>query len=518
MDRTQRVAMLVADLTAVLTAAVEEHLAGWEQTDLRTIEAQAQQLFRRLGGALLGGLAALRVAALAAVPPVCARCGGAVRLVEWARPRFLPGMVDVTIQRPYYHCAGCRQGTAPLDAAWGLGSGALTPELARVVCRDGIEAAFGQGADLVWEHLGVRVDAEVARRATEAAGQVAEADQQDREQWAVPAEAVPEILLLELDGVQVHERTAWRECKVVRVAPLGPALVQDQETGAWHLALGPAGYAAGLEPADACWPRTMREVWRQGWGRGVRIVVLIGDGADWIWHQARCQLSRAGVAVVEIVDFYHAAEHLSTVADAVFGAGSLRAHDWLDRQRHALRHQGAGPVRRALGKLRPPTAVAAEEVRKARGYFRTHAARMRYPAFCARHFPIGSGAIESTAKNLIQQRQTQAGMRWSAAGAQRVASLRALHRSGRWTAFWQSQPQRRLRLLQPRQPAAAPRAAGLPSTGAPAAVGTRALPVPAPASLPPPADAPPPAPRPRKPWEKGPGHWRRSPIVHKRSA
>jgi hypothetical protein len=445
-----------------------------------------------------------------------------VRLVERARPRCLQGLVgDVTIQRPYYHCAACQQGTAPLDAAWGLGSGALTPELARVVCRAGIEAAFGQAADLVFEHLGVHVQEEVARHATEALGQVAEADQQDREQWAVGAADVPAVLLLEVDGVQVHERTVWRECKVVRVAPLGPALVQDRETGEWHLALGPSGYAAGLEPADACWRRAMREAWRQGWGRGVRTGVVIGDGADWIWYQVRCQLGRPGVEVVEIVDFYHATEHLADVAKAVFGAGSLRAHDWLDRQRHALRHQGAGPVRRALGKLRPADAAAAEEVRKARGYFRTHAARMRYPAFRARHFPIGSGAIESTAKNLIQQRQTQAGMRWSAAGAQRVASLRALHRSGRWTAFWQRQPQRRLRLLQPRQQPVAPLAAvGLPNTAAAAAVGASAPPplTPVPASLPPPADALPPAPRPRNPWEKGPGHWRRTPIVQKRSA
>jgi hypothetical protein len=255
-------------LSAVLSAAVEEHVVGWEQADLRTIEAQAQQVFRRLGGVLLGQLAALRVAALAAVPPVCAQCGGVVRLVERRRERFLQGLVgDVTIQRPYYHCGACRQGLAPLDVAWGLGSGTLTPELARVVCRAGIEAAFGQGADLVWEHLGVQVDAEVARRTTEAAGQVAEADQHDRTQWAVPAEAVPEILLLEVDGVLLHERTAWRECKVVRVAPLGPTLVRDQESGEWHLALGPSGYAAGLEGADACWRRALREAWRQGWSR-----------------------------------------------------------------------------------------------------------------------------------------------------------------------------------------------------------------------------------------------------------
>jgi hypothetical protein len=68
---------------------------------------------------------------------------------------------------------------------------------------------------------------------------------------------------------------------------------------------------------------------------------------------------------------------------------------------------------------------------------------MDYPSFLARHLPIGSGAIESTGKTLIEKREKGAGMRWSAAGAQEVASLRALHRSGRWQAFWKTHPQRR---------------------------------------------------------------------------
>ena len=93
------------------------------------------------------------------------------------RARWLQGLVgEATVRRPVYHCAACRAMSAPLDAAWGLGGGALTPALAKVVARDGIEAAFGQGAELVWAHLGVRVGEEVARLATEAAGAVAEAD------------------------------------------------------------------------------------------------------------------------------------------------------------------------------------------------------------------------------------------------------------------------------------------------------------------------------------------------------
>jgi hypothetical protein len=521
MDRTQRLAWLCEEVRRVVNAEVERELDGLCSGDLQAVEGRLQQVLRVVGGALVGGLAQLRLAALAGQPVRCPQCGGATRYVA-QRPRHLEGLVGpVQLRRPYYHCAACARGLAPLDEAWGLGAGGLTPALARVACRDGIEAAFGEGADLLHQNLGVWVDEEQVRTVSEALGAVIEADQTSPACWALPPEVpVPALIVLELDGVLLHEVDAWREMKVGRVAPLGPALVVNQQTGDAHLALGASTDCVGREEAAAFWPRVMRELVRAGWGRGVRVVVLIADGADWIWHQARCQVRRDGVLVVEILDFYHASEHLAAVAKAVFGVGSLRASDWLDRQCHALRHQGPTPVRRALAKLAPPSEAAADLVRKACLYFRTHAHRMNYPAFRARQFPIGSGAIESCAKNLIQARQVQAGMRWTTRGAQCLASLRALHRSGRWDTFWRSQPQRRLCLLHPRKPWSHATTRGLPIPTDP----TAPAPPPPTSVLAPPASrrsappspqpAPPVPPHPRiqtagKPWAKGKDHWRR---------
>lgn len=115
---------------------------------------------------------------------------------------------------------------------------------------------------------------------------------------------------------------------------------------------------------------------------------------------------------------------------------------------------GAPAILTALAALAPAAQTAAEEVRKAVASFSTHAARMDYPTFMAQHLPIGSGAVESACKTLIEAREKGAGMRWSRPGAQHVATLRAVHRSGEWEAFWQTHPQRRRPPVSPHRTAA----------------------------------------------------------------
>ena len=370
------------------------------------------------------------------------------------------------LRRPYYVCDLLRHSGGPAGPAWGLDGGALSPGLSRVACRLGLEGAFRAAADQLAETLGVTVPAEAIRRITEGIGAVAEAEQQalmtqaERGQAIAPrppaaGAAPPPVLVVTVDGVQAPLLDGWHELKVSRVAPLGPALRVDPDSGRAHLALGPSGYGAGLDPAEACWWRAYVEACRQGLGTSVRTVVVLGDGAEWIWAHARRFLGLGRTEVVEIVDIYHAYEHLWAVGNAVFGPGSAEAAAWVAPLKDRLYEAGAPPVLAALAALAPPAAAAAEVVRLALGYFTGHAARMDYPRFVARQLPIGSGAVESACKALVAQRAKQAGMRWSRAGLRAVASLRALHRSGRWAAFWQTHPQRRRPPVAPRPPAAA---------------------------------------------------------------
>jgi hypothetical protein len=452
MDRAALSEESIHELGALFEAALREAVTALSVADLDGLERRLQALGRQVLGQVVERVLALRAAQEGMEREPCAHCGGAMRRVDQARERHIQGVVgDYTLRRAYDLCDACHCGQAPLDAQLGLGPGALSPALLRVICRVGIEASFQEAVDVAREALGVTVPAETARRATESIGAVAEADQQADmartragQRPAVTAPSETGLLAVAVDGVQVPHRDGWHEIKVGTLAPLGPAVQVDAQTRRAHLSWGPASYCAGTEEAEVFWWRVYAEACRRGLGTpAVQTVIVLGDGAEWIWQRARHFLGCKGVEVVEIVDIYHAYAYLWSVGNAVFGTGSAQAAGWVEPLKDRLYEQGAAPILTALAALSPQTEEATEAVRLATGYFTTQAARMAYPRFVARQFPIGSGAVESTCKTLIAARAKGAGMRWNRAGVQAIASLRALQRSGRWERFWQAQPQRR---------------------------------------------------------------------------
>src|SRR4051795_8652 len=145
---------IVEDLGRGFVRALRTAWPTLVSTDLDGIEQQLQEIGRQV----LGPVAEQTVAAIAAaqplVPPPCARCEQPMRLVEPARARQLQGLVgEYTLRRPYWHCASCHQGAAPLHERLGLGAGALSPGLCRVACRLGIADAFSPATGILFEPL-----------------------------------------------------------------------------------------------------------------------------------------------------------------------------------------------------------------------------------------------------------------------------------------------------------------------------------------------------------------------------
>lgn len=164
-------------------------------------------------------------------------------------------------------------------------------------------------------------------------------------------------------------------------------------------------------------------------------VVTIADGANDNWtFLSQLPEGRAGY---QIVDFFHAAEHLAEAMVAVHGEGTVRFHREFEKHRHILRHETDGVemvirhLRYLLGKHPHSPKLAA-----ALWYFRRRRHRMHYATFARSHLPIGSGIVEAACKTLVTQRLKRSGMRWRQEGGQAILTLRALEQSDRFDRAW----------------------------------------------------------------------------------
>ena len=163
-------------------------------------------------------------------------------------------------------------------------------------------------------------------------------------------------------------------------------------------------------------------------------IVKLADGANDNWTYLSSILPDG----VEILDFYHAAEHLSAAMASVYGDGTVEARKRFAALRFVLREDpdGAEKVIRSLDylhKRHPNNKAVAKEL----GYFRSNRHRMRYQQFAAEGLPIGSGVVEAACKTLVTQRMKQSGMRWEAKGGQAILTVRGWTQSGdRFDRAW----------------------------------------------------------------------------------
>ena len=137
----------------------------------------------------------------------------------------------------------------------------------------------------------------------------------------------------------------------------------------------------------------------------------------------------------EVIDFWHACEHLQTASDHAVAPG------WFEKYREILRHdpRGVAKVIRALRHLRDAAAAPDRaETERELAFFRKHRHRMRYHALKEEGIAIGSGVVEAANKTLVTQRMKRSGMRWRIVGGQAVLTFRALIKSGRFERAWKA--------------------------------------------------------------------------------
>ena len=352
-------------------------------------------------------------------PRMVCRCGGAAKFKTYYEKRVVTLSSELTIHRAYYHCQSCGHGFAPLDEELELDSLATSIGVRTKVGRLAAWIPFEDVSVELGQLCRIHLSKNTAGRIAEAMGEEVRKERESRE--AVVLSGYAEIpssgakrLYVGVDGTCVLTRGGgWREAKT--------GVIYETEDGDGEVRIRRPQYLATLERAESFG----EQVYAAAFDRGVENaeeVVALGDGAPWIWKSFAHHYPDA----VQILDFYHASEHLNEVARAWYGEGTDKARRWVEARERDLLSDCVDTVIRSILSWRPVDDDAREIRRKKLVYFETNKERMRYATFKAQGYHIGSGLVESACKTVVGQRLKLSGMRWSEPGAEAMLHLRSL--------------------------------------------------------------------------------------------
>jgi len=418
------------------------------QLDLEAIEMAVRSSMHHAGASALSELLRFPIPKADQRTVACA-CGRQAHYRELRSKPVLTAVGPAQITRPYYLCAQCRAGQFPADVELDIENTGLSPGVRRMQAAVGQEAPFDRGRQHMKLLAGLEVTAKSVERNAEAIGENIAALEQVQIQRAmqldlpiVIGEPIP-ILYIQMDGTGVpvvNKETLGRKGKTAgqpahtREVKLGCVFTQTHHDQDGFALRDPASttYTGAIETAEAFGKRLYLEAWNRGWNRAEKKVVL-GDGAEWIRNLAAQHFPGA----IQIVDLYHARQHLWTVARLLYPNDVGQQKLWM--KVHQKRMLDKGKIEKlvlALRALAFTHPASAETIRTEADYFQTNTERMRYPKFRRQHLFVGSGVIEAGCKTVIGSRLKQSGMFWTVRGANAILALRCSHLNGRFEDYW----------------------------------------------------------------------------------
>lgn len=378
------------------------------------------------------------------------RCGHATKYLELRSKPVLTAVGPVELRRPYYLCAHCHKGHCPADGELDVEGTQLSPGVRRMLAVVGHEAPFDHGREQMHMLAGLSVTTKAVERTAEAIGEDIAARQAENIQRAMQLELpvavgqrIP-ILYVQMDGTGVPMVPAETEGRAgkrdgepahTREAKLGCVFTQTtvDRKGRPVREEGSTTYVGAIETAEEFGLRLYTEAWHRGWARAQKKVVM-GDGAEWIWNIVQLHFPDT----IQIVDLYHARQHLWELAAKLYPNDSPRQRRWMMAKQDKLDDGKIESLVASLRSLATSHPGLAKQIRTEADYFQTNAERMRYPKFRRQKLFVGSGVIEAGCKTVIGARLKQSGMFWTVRGANAIIALRCCRLSGRFEDYWEA--------------------------------------------------------------------------------
>lgn len=363
----------------------------------------------------------------------CPKCGKRVPVKARDRERTVRSLSGpVTFKRNYHYCEACQHGFYPVDRMLDLPEeGELTSEMEKRVLDFAVNDVYGECAARWSLHYQEPISETLLRRVVaRVGGQCEEADQGHLQEALKPKAEPADALVVEVDGsmLPIRGEEPWKEAKV------GLTYRHDRKTN--RPLKRTARYAAVVGGLGNFAP-VLEELLEAERVDEAGVVIWLGDGAVCNWTLADQLYPDA----IQILDWHHAVEHAVECGRVLLGEESPWLPLW---QRRAEAMLMAGDIGATIHELmdclpevpRRGQKDALAAIENLIGYYRTNKKRMRYAWFRQAGYPIGSGAIESAHRHVLQTRMKRAGQRWAMRNARRMAHLRAAYRTAGARRFY----------------------------------------------------------------------------------
>jgi hypothetical protein len=361
--------------------------------------------------------------------------------------RFLSTLGQVPFGRPFYQCKVCHQGRFPDDERLDIVNTGYSPGVRRLMARAGSQTQFEQAAEDLRCYAGLEIEPREIERVAEEVGR-------DVEQWlcdpqeqnrqtglsAPPKLAAGTKFYVSFDGTGVPVRKGELVGRRGKQAD-GSARTREAKLGCVFTQVGldkegypqrdpdSTTYVGAIESSTLFGWRMYAEALQRGLDQA-RTLIALTDGQRYNRTIVQTHFSSA----VHIVDLFHAYEHLTAVAQLLWGQEAKAPKDW----RNLLEAGDISGLVRKAGRQLPASAKSKKVLLKQLRYFENNASQMRYAEFREQDFFVGSGVVEAGCRTVIGERLKLSGMRWSVRGANAIIALRCCIMSGRFEDFWAS--------------------------------------------------------------------------------
>jgi hypothetical protein len=379
----------------------------------------------------------------------CIICGKEARYVNRNSKTFTTVLGDITLERAYYYCSSCAHGFCPKDYTLGFDDTSLSPGVTRMVSLVASAEPFLKGTKLLSALAAVNVSAKGVERTAKKIGAAIAADDvayvvekpnpSDTMYAGVDGTGIPmrKDELIDRVGKQSDGTSKTREVKqcVVWTADSRDAKgnpTKDPDSVSYSAAIESCAWSDTCKDTPPFAARVERELTRRGYFNAKQ-QVFIGDGAPWIWNLASMIVPNA----IQIIDLYHAKEHLSQLAGAIFGFNSDLSRKWADDRCYELESGNLDAVLSAISCHSSRPGEVGKHAARELEYFNINQHRMKYDYFRSLGLCVGSGVVEAGCRVLIGQRLKQSGMFWGLNGANAIIALRSSLLSDRFDDFWE---------------------------------------------------------------------------------